>query len=120
MLGASWEVPGACWKGIRASWEDSGPSWEVPGASWEVPGASWEGPGACREGPGACLEGPGASWEAWSQLGGPAERPGGGTETERQNRALPVCGGTIGHRPLRGRCPKSTLALNNRVHHCHP
>ena len=46
---------------------------------------------------------PGASWEG--QL-----RGRGGTETDRQtereNRALPVCGGTIGHRPLRGRCPK--------------
>ena len=28
-------------------------------------------------------------------------------ETDRErDRALPVCGGTIGHRPLRARCPK--------------
>ena len=27
-------------------------------------------------------------------------------ETERKNRAFIVCGGTIGHRPLWGRCPK--------------
>ena len=47
------------------------------------------------------------TWEG--QLGA----PGGGTETERetdrQNGAFLVCGGTIGHRPLRGRCPKVTL-----------
>ena len=47
---------------------------------------------------------PGATWEG--QLGA-----WGGTEKDRQrdrqNGAFLVCGGTIGHRPLRGRCPKT-------------
>ena len=55
---------------------------------------------------------PGASWEG--QLRG---RGGGRRQTDRQkerkNRALPVCGGTIGHRPLRGRCPKSIHGFQN-------
>ena len=38
----------------------------------------------------------------------------GGTEKKaRKKRVLPVCGGTIGHRPLRGRCPKTTLESYN-------
>ena len=43
----------------------------------------------------------GATWEG--QLG----TPGGGEEREKQNGAFLVCGGTIGHRPLQGRCPKT-------------
>ena len=62
---------------------------------WESLRASWEGLRASLEGSRAGWEGPGASWEAWSQLGGPAERPGG---TEK-NGAFLVCGGTKGHRP---------------------
>ena len=44
-------------------------------------------------------------------MGGPAGSLGGGRkrQTDRQNGALPVCGGTIGHRPLRGRCPKKEV-----------
>ena len=48
--------------------------------------------------------------EPRSQLGGPQSQvggPGGTEKKEREkNRAFTVCGGTIGHRPLRGRCPK--------------
>ena len=52
-----------------------------------------------------------ANEEAGSHLGGPAGSSGGGrTEREikedRQNGAFLVCGGTIGHYPLWGRCPK--------------
>ena len=59
--------------------------------------------------PGASWEGPNASWEARGQLGGPAERPEGGRRKEREIRAFLVCatGSTIGHHPLRGRCPKA-------------
>ena len=88
---------GACWEGLRASWEGLRASWEGLRARWEGHRASWEGPGV--------------SWEAWSHLGGPAGSWGGGTETDRererergrdrQNGALLLCGGTIGHCPLR-------------------
>ena len=60
-------------------------------------------------GPWSHLRGP------WSHLGGPAERPEGGgqrqteRERERENGVFLVCGGTIGHRPLRRRCPKRGL-----------
>ena len=48
-----------------------------------------------------------------SQLGGRGE---GGRRRNRKKRIterFPICGGTIGHRPLRGRCPK-TGVLENR------
>ena len=44
---------------------------------------------------------------AGKPYGGPTG--GGGRrkrQTDRKSRVLPVCSGTIGHRPLRGRCPK--------------
>ena len=52
----------------------------------------------------------------WSQLVGPAERPGGRgkEEKERKNSAFLVCGGTIGHRPLWGHCPKTTTAMDHQ------
>ena len=55
--------------------------------------------------PGASLNGSGVSWGAFgSQLGGlkPPGRNGDG-----ENGAFLVCGGTIGHCPLKGRCPKA-------------
>ena len=42
-----------------------------------------------------------------SQLGGPQSQLGGDGEKRKKNGAFIVCGGTIGHRPLRGRCPKT-------------
>ena len=58
-----------------------------------------------------------------SQLGGPQSQVkgprGGGTEknnnknknNKKNNGAFLVCGGTIGHRPLRGRCPKGVYIV---------
>ena len=111
-LGGLWSQLGGPWSWLEGSLSNLGASWEGPGACQEGLRASWEGPGAS-------WEGPGASWEAWSQLGGPAERPGGDGDRkrERKNRALPVCGGTIGHRPLRGRCPKVVEKNEKRKSH---
>ena len=50
---------------------------------------------------------PGASWAG--QL-----RGRGGTEEKRENEAFLVCGGTIGHSPLRGRCPKGRRKIRKR------
>ena len=33
----------------------------------------------------------------------------GGDRKRKKNGAFLVCGGTVGHRPLRGHCPKSTI-----------
>ena len=71
------------------------------------------GPLSQLGGPQSQLGGPQSQLrEPRSQLGGPqsqGEGPWGGTEKKekKKNRAFTVCGGTIGHRPLRGRCPKS-------------
>ena len=51
---------------------------------------------------------PGASWKG--QLRGQR----GGVK-KRENRALPVSGGIIGHHPLRGRCPKSKKKASKHV-----
>ena len=65
---------------------------------------SWEGLRASGEGPGA-------SWEGWK----PGGRPRGGTDGNNKNKnknknkkmeKISPCGDAIGHRPLRGRCPK--------------
>ena len=67
------------------------------------PGEPW----SQLEGPQSQLGGP------RSQLGGPQSQvggPGGGRRKKiRNNGAFTVCGGTIGHRPLRGRCPKKNF-----------
>ena len=79
--------------------------WEGPGSRWMSLGASWEGLRASWEGLRASWEGPKARWEA----------PRGGTdgnnenENENENKKtekISLCGDAIGHRPLRGRCPK--------------
>ena len=60
---------------------------------------------------------PGASWEG--QLRG----RGGGRRQKKNNGAFIVCGGTIGHRPLRGRCPKSSYIIyevGRFENHCVP
>ena len=46
-----------------------------------------------------------------SEPGGRPRGEGGTEKKERKknNEAFIVCGGTIGHRPLRGRCPKGEL-----------
>ena len=44
---------------------------------------------------------------------GRASETGGrprGMEEKRENGAFLVCGGTIGHHPLRGRCPKMEIS----------
>ena len=77
---------------------------EPAGRALEPAGRASEPAGRTLEPAGRALEPagrPGASWEG--QLRG----RGGGTETQRK-RALPVCGGTIGHHPLWGRCPTTT------------
>ena len=43
---------------------------------------------------------------AWGSLKRQEQDGGGGDGEKRKNGAFLVCGGTIGHRPLRGRCPK--------------
>ena len=81
-----------CWDGLKSSWVSLGASWEGLRASWEGLRASWEGPEAS-------WEGPKARWEA----------PGGGRtdgRTETKTEKISLCGDAIGHRPLRGRCPK--------------
>ena len=47
-----------------------------------------------------------ASWEARSHLRGPG-KGGRRKQTDRLNGAFMICGGTIVHRPLQGRCPKA-------------
>ena len=78
--------------------------------AWSQLGGPWsllEGPQSQLGGLRTQLGGP------WSQLGGPWSQLGGqlrgrGGDGEREkNGAFIVCGGTIGHRPLRGRCPKT-------------
>ena len=83
-LGLSWVNLGASREGLRASWEDPRASWEGPGASWEGPKANWEGLRARRGG-----------WmDRW-------------TETKKKiTEKISLCGDAIGHRSLRGRCPK--------------
>ena len=99
-----------------ADWasEPAGSTPDPAGRSLEPAGRALEPAGKALEPAGRPLEPagrPGVSWEG--QL-----RGRGGTETDRQtdrkNRALPVCGGTIGHRPLLGRCPKSVYRKNLR------
>ena len=48
-----------------------------------------------------------ASWAARSHLRGPEEGRGQRKQTDILNGAFMVCGGTTGHRPLQGRCPKA-------------
>ena len=50
-----------------------------------------------------------------SQVGGPGGRGGRRKKRDRQNGAFLVCGGTIGHRPLRGRCPKTVWSDKRRT-----
>ena len=89
--------------------EPAGRALEPAGRASEPAGRTPDPAGRSLEPAGRALEPAGrprASWE-----GQPRSRGGGGdggkTQRERKNRALPVCGGTIGHRPLRGRCPKT-------------
>ena len=79
------------WEGLGSSWVSLGANWEGLRASWEGPEASWEG---LRD-----------RWEAPG---------GGGTEEkkEKKNGAFLVYGGTIGHRSLRGCCPKNRCAVH--------
>ena len=91
----------------------AGRGMEQAGRALEPAGRTLEPAERASEPAGRVLEPagrPGASWEG--QLRG---RGGGRRQKERKkerkNRALPVCGGTIGHRPLRGRCPKTTTPL---------
>ena len=42
-----------------------------------------------------------------SWLGGPRNLGGQGRGTKKKAKYFPICGGTIGHRPLRDRCSKS-------------
>ena len=67
------------------------------------------GPQSQLGGPQSQLGGP------QSQLGGPQSQVGGPVETENEKKKemktekIPNCGGTIGHRPLRGHCPKRRI-----------
>ena len=64
---------------------------------------SWWGLGAERalESAGRPFE---ASWEAQSHLGGPTKKH---WERGTKNGAFLVCGGTLGHCPPWGHCPKT-------------
>ena len=56
--------------------------------------------------------------KAWTQLGGRQSQPRGpgevGGEEEKKRKIMErsrLCGGTIGHQPRRGRCPKTRSYL---------
>ena len=91
--GGGLEPPG---RALEPAGRASEPAGRTPGPA----GRSLEPAGRALEPAGR----PGASWEGQlrGRRGGDGDR-----QTDRKNRALPVCGGTIGHRPLRGRCPKT-------------
>ena len=95
----------------RAS-EPAGRTLEPAGRALEPAGRVSEQARRALEPAGRALEPAERASEPAGRALEPAERPGG-TETERkrerENRVLPVCGGTIGHRPLRGRCPKKEV-----------
>ena len=58
----------------------------------------WRGPQRLLGGPKRLLEGP------QNYLGYPR---GGGTKKDRKKKkSIPICDGSIDHRPLLGRCPK--------------
>ena len=78
-------------------------------------GETWSqlgGPQSLLGGPQNQLGGPTKPAGRFSEPGGRPPGKGGG---QRQNRAFIICGGTIGHRPLRGRCPKTN---RNRLFTC--
>ena len=68
---------GGPWSLLEGSLSQLGGPWSLPRGPQSQLGGPWSQLGG--------LEPAGrASWEAWSQLGGPAETPGGGTEKKRE------------------------------------
>ena len=83
----------------RAGWAS-----DTAGRTSEGAGRAPDGAGWTSVPVGRALEPAGRAPESAGRAPEPA---GDGKKKKRKiNRALPVCGGTIGHCSLRGRCPK--------------
>ena len=93
--------------------EPAGGALEPAGMASEPAGRALEPAGRALEPAGRALEPawrPEASWEG--QLRGWEGRR---EKNDDNNGALLVCGGIIGHHPLRGRCPKSKKKASKHV-----
>ena len=105
--------PQSQWEGLRASGRAS----EPVGRASEPAGRASEPAGRASEPAGSASEPAERAPKPAGRASEPGRRPGGGTEKRerKKNRAFTVCGGTIGHRPLRGRCPKGLFLVNFNI-----